>query len=200
MKQEDIEFFNRMAPGWDKAEVNSVPAKINLILDYALIEKGQHVLDLGTGTGVLVPYLLERVGKDGKVTAVDASEGMLEQAKLKYGTTACRFLRADFEAESLEGRYDRIMLYCVYPHLEHPAQTLKRLVDDNLREDGSIVIAFPTTEDFVNRIHGEKKIESEMLPPARELARRLRAEGLEATAEDCGPNVYMVKIRNSNRG
>jgi demethylmenaquinone methyltransferase / 2-methoxy-6-polyprenyl-1,4-benzoquinol methylase len=45
------------------------------------VTEGMHVLDVGSGTGVLALIAQERVGPDGRVIALDPSEGMLAQAR-----------------------------------------------------------------------------------------------------------------------
>lgn len=189
-------FFDKLAPVWDDNEIRSTPRRINKILDLIGIEKGFRVLDLGTGTGVLLPYLAERVGKKGKITAVDYSEGMLLRAKEKFSGLYPKpeFLNKDFETENLEGEYDRILLYCVYPHLHTPYDTLKWLRSVNLAYGGIIVIAFPNNEEFVNSIHKERHSESDLLPPAHELAQRLRNEGLNAEVASADEDSYVINI------
>lgn len=44
-------------------------------------ENGYSVLDIGSGTGVAIPYLEERIGPKGKITALDIAEKMLEISK-----------------------------------------------------------------------------------------------------------------------
>ena len=45
------------------------------------LNAGDHVIDLCAGTGANLAFLLERVGPSGKVTLVDLSQGMLDQAR-----------------------------------------------------------------------------------------------------------------------
>lgn len=189
-------FFDKLAPVWDDNEIRSTPRRINKILDLIGIEKGFRVLDLGTGTGVLLPYLADRVGEKGKITAVDYSEGMLLRAKEKFSGLYPKpeFLNKDFETENLDGEYDRILLYCVYPHLHTPYDTLKWLRSVNLAYGGIIVIAFPNNEEFVNSIHKERHSESDLLPPAHELAQRLRNEGLNAEVASADEDSYVINI------
>lgn len=49
----------------------------------AAIEPGQHVLDVGCGTGVLACAAAERVGSTGRVVGLDANEQMLAVARRK---------------------------------------------------------------------------------------------------------------------
>jgi ubiquinone/menaquinone biosynthesis C-methylase UbiE len=46
-------------------------------------EPGSTVVDAGCGTGLLIPLLRERVGPEGKVIGVDATEPMLDRARLR---------------------------------------------------------------------------------------------------------------------
>ena len=193
MDQTDLKFFDEMAPKWDSMEVKSYPAKINEILDKVTVPEGGQILDLGTGTGVLVPYLSERVGDRGHVVAVDGSSGMLAEARRKFGDLAnVEFLQADFEEDLIDGQFDRIMLYCVYPHLKTPHDTLKWLRKVNLKPGGKIVIAFPNDENFVNHIHGDVEAHSHLLPPARVLADELALVGFNIEYAYSDPERYVV--------
>ena len=180
MTESEIEFFDRIAPDWDANEVRSTPERIRHILSRLPISRGMKILDLGTGTGVLVPYL---------------SEGMLNQAIEKFGQIPnVEFLRLDFEEEQIPGKYDLVMLYSVYPHLHFPDQTMEWLFRMNLTKDGRIIIAFPSDEHFINHIHGEKKAESDMLPDAHTLAHRISAWGYRAEVLSATPDAYIVSV------
>lgn len=201
MNTEDIRFFDTIAPKWDSMEIRSTPSRINHILDRIPLHANAKVLDLGTGTGVLVPYLWERIAPYGTVTAVDLSDGMLKCAKEKYGELPdVDFIKADFENDPLDGRFDVVMMYCVYPHLSAPFETIQNLIDNNLREHGVIVIAFPSDESFINHVHGHKKVTSDRLPSALTLAERLRSAGLNATAIEASSDAYIVTVGRPTRG
>lgn len=189
-------FFDRLAPTWDANEVMSTPERVNDILDKMTILPGQRVLDLGTGTGVLIPYIAKRVGADGHITAVDYSEGMLALAKEKYShlQPSPEFINADFETENISGIFDRIILYCVYPHLHAPVDTLRWLRTVNLAEGGKIFIAFPSGPNFINNIHRERHSESDILPPVEVLAEELRKHGLSAKALSSNDESYIIEI------
>lgn len=195
---DDKTFFDLIAPTWDSMEVNSTPDKIRAILDLLPVGPGMDILDLGTGTGVLVPYLNERVGIEGTVTGVDFSDGMLSRAVEKYGDFPnVTFVRWDFESAPVQGMYDVVMLYSVYPHLHSPEKTLKALLAHNVKPGGCIVVAFPTDEKFINGIHRHRGSESDMLPPADVLAERFRSWGLHARVLAQSEEAYVVIVDNS---
>ena len=195
MNKEEIKFFDKIAPTWDANEKMSVAARINPILDMIGIKKGDKVLDLGTGTGVLLPYLSDRVGAEGHIRAVDISTGMLSRAKEKFGSLDnVSFTYLDFEKQPLEGQYDVIMMYCVFPHLADPDLTLLSLYDRNLRHGGKIAIAFPTNERAINHVHHDRKIESGHLPPGPDLAVMLAEVGFDASCLAYSDSAYVVTI------
>lgn len=195
MTQSEIDFFDALAPQWDAAEVRSTPERINNILGLLSIAQGMNILDLGTGTGVLVPYLSKMVGPDGHITAIDLSEGMLSIARKKYGELKnVEFLKLDFEEELIPGLYDMVMLYSVYPHLHAPSDTFEWLFRMNIKPGGCIVIAFPSDEKFINNIHHERKSESDHLPPAETLAEMITLWGYKAEVLANTPDAYIIKV------
>src|ERR1700754_5329092 len=51
------------------------------MLDAVAAADGDHLLDVGAGTGVVARAALRRVGRRGSIVAVDPNEGMLAVAK-----------------------------------------------------------------------------------------------------------------------
>ena len=72
-----IEFFDRLAPTWDKDMVRN-EAVIARILDLAGVARDQEIMDVACGTGVLIPDYLNRGVRH--VMAVDISPRMAEIA------------------------------------------------------------------------------------------------------------------------
>ena len=190
---DDRYFFDNLADSWDDNEVLSTPEKVRSILGLMNLSKGDSVLDLGTGTGVLLPFVAEKIGEKGKITAVDYSAGMLRKAVEKYSCLKPEpeFVNIDFENENIEGEYDKIIMYCVYPHLHEPVETLKWLINVNLKPQGELYIAFPCIADYINNIHKERHSESDLLPSAESLARSLTSSGI--TAKMIIPD-YIIRI------
>ena len=185
-----------MAPNWDAiTEVNG--AKIRHILEMAGLKLGDHVLDIGTGTGVLIPYIEETIDPEGAIDAVDISEGMLKVAALKYGHFAnVRFLNLDAEQDIIDDSYDVITLYCMYPHLERPLETLRWLVKINLNPGGRLVIAFPESRNAINGIHrhNDGSVHSDKLVEGKEFAEWLEAGGLNVLKYVDSDDYYITII------
>jgi len=78
-------YFNGTAKDWDERFYTPECAAFlkNLVSNFGL-ELGQDVLDVGTGTGILIPFLQQAIGPSGSITAIDYSEKMVQICKSKY--------------------------------------------------------------------------------------------------------------------
>jgi arsenite methyltransferase len=109
--------------GYSEEEISSVPAGANLGLGcgnpvaLASLEKGQTVLDLGSGGGFDCFLAANRVGKSGKIIGVDMTAEMIDKArenarKGKYENVEFRL----GEIENLpvaDGKVDVVISNCV---------------------------------------------------------------------------------------
>ncbi len=81
-KQQVIELYGSRT-AYDQEEGTRHPRDANLLLESVPIEKGQKILDIATGTGLVAIPAAQKVGREGSVIGVDMSPGMLHQARLK---------------------------------------------------------------------------------------------------------------------
>ncbi|MEW8958172.1 MAG: ubiquinone biosynthesis protein UbiE, partial [Moorella sp. (in: firmicutes)] len=71
------EYFNSKADIWDNLCAPEEKAKLETIIRGLNIAPGSTVLDVGCGTGILIPYLLAAVGPAGRIVALYLDEAML---------------------------------------------------------------------------------------------------------------------------
>lgn len=165
MKQKD--FFNSMAEKWDTLCYHDRD-KINEILALSDIREGAKILDVGTGTGIMIPFLASRVGKNGEITAVDNAEKMLEIAKRKNDYANVRFIAGDiFNIILPEEYFDIIMCYSVFPHLEYKLTFAERL-GKFLKPRGKIVVSHSQSRHEINHMHknAAQPVSRDYLPDA----------------------------------
>ncbi|SHH49519.1 class I SAM-dependent DNA methyltransferase [Tepidibacter thalassicus] len=148
-----IDFFNSMADKWDEI-IYIDDKKINYALNQLNIKSGDTILDVGTGTGVMIPFLLNKIGKNGEILAVDIAENMLNIAKNKFRfENRVNFLKLDVELEKIEKKFNFIICYCVFPHFKNRVNTIKKLINENLKENGKLLIFHPQSKEDINKIH-----------------------------------------------
>ena len=167
-KKDIIEFFDRLAPGWDKSMEKSDEV-IAKILKNAHLKAGDKVLDVASGTGVMFDYYLS--GGAEKIVGVDISPKMTEIAAQKYAAEPrVLVLCADILEAELREKFDLIMVYNAFPHFPDGAALIKRLYD-LLKEGGRLCIAHGEGREKIDSRHtGAASKVSLGLMPAEELA------------------------------
>ena len=73
-------YFNSKADIWDEKIAEKDCDKLENMANNLDIQPGSTVLDVGTGTGVFVPFLLKKVGNKGKLVCLDSAEKMLRES------------------------------------------------------------------------------------------------------------------------
>ncbi len=149
-KKDVIEFFDRCAPSWD-AEMVKSDAIIGQILDNAEVTEGLDILDVACGTGVMIPYYLER--NAASVTAIDISSEMAKIAAEKFAaeprvTVIC----GDVEEAAFDRQFDRVVVYNAFPHFPNP-QHLIRTLAGLLKEGGRLTIAHGACREAIDNHH-----------------------------------------------
>lgn len=137
-------FFNEKAPTWDEtAEPSGV--KHIAVAKLAGVKEGSRVLDLGCGTGIMVPAYLACGA--GQVIGCDLSEGMISRAQEKWAQVSeVSFVCADvldFEESAspdAEPGFDIVVIYNAYPHFPDKAALVKK-VASLLRPGGRFLVA-----------------------------------------------------------
>jgi ubiquinone/menaquinone biosynthesis C-methylase UbiE len=93
------------------------------------LDSGDRVLEVGAGTGRNLPYLVNAVGPDGKVIAVDASARMLAEARrlvARHGWSNVELTEADAAQLELNQEVDAVLFSLSYSVLPEPAAALAR--------------------------------------------------------------------------
>lgn len=162
------EFFDGLSPSWDERMVD-YSLSISKILDVLSPMVGKDVLDVGCGTGVLVPFLKER--KAGHIDEIDISCGMMEINEKKHGgADGLGFLCGDASSYVFPRMYDRIIIYNAFPHFEDRHKLIRHL-SSVLKNDGILAIAHSRTHFEINIHHGGLTNDiASLLPPASELS------------------------------
>lgn len=146
-KRDIIDFFDRLAPGWDGALIRS-DSVIDAILEGADIRAGMSVLDVACGTGVLFEDYLRRGVTD--LTAIDIAPEMVRIAREKFPQVTV--LCADVERYPFRRKFQRIVVYNAFPHFPQP-EALIRTLSGLLEPGGTLTVAHGMSRAAIDHHH-----------------------------------------------
>ena len=191
--KEVVEFFDRLAPGWD-AELVRSDEIIRTILDNAGVTAGKNVLDVACGTGVLIPDYLER--NVASVTGIDISPKMAEIARSKFPQESVTSLCGDVETAAFDRQFDCIVVYNAFPHFPDP-ERLVRTLAGLLTPGGTLTVAHGMSREKIDaHHHGSASHVSNGLMPAEDLAAIFETV-LNVTVIRSDDRMYQVVGRNA---
>ncbi len=195
-----IQYFNGLGSRWDETVGNDDArrARIAEIFGRLAIKHGDRVLDAGTGNGVLLPFIEERIGAEGSVLALDPAGAMLERAKALYS----RFSNIDYLVSSLEDAalpaayFNAILCFAVVPHLYDMARAFRNL-RGAIRDDGALYIFHLDDTVSLNEFHRnlDAPVKHDMLPDERGLRALLSEAGFRVTSYIDRPGLNFVECR-----
>lgn len=189
------QFFNERAENWDEISRNDM-TKVDILTRLLLIQEHDTVLDVGTGTGVLLPVLSRYTG--GKnITAIDIAEDMIRVARRKFEGLGCSFILGDavthpFRPES----FDVISCYSVFPHIDDKPRMIKNLMTA-LKTGGLLAILHSCSKERINgvHVHAHHDVSMDSLPPAGMVADLMRKLGMKLEVVIDNSEMYAVCAR-----
>ena len=159
-KQAIADLYNRRSQTYDDSEWHLQIC--HRLIEYSLVSSGQHILDIGTGTGHLAIAAAQIVGAEGRVIGVDISALMLEQARSKVealGLSNVEFKLADAEELNYPANsFDRILCANTFPWIEDKEATL-RLWYQFIKPGGLIGIHTPADTAYVGYVVLQKVLQ-----------------------------------------
>ena len=186
------EFFDQAAVEWDALEVEETQTRLREIVTGFGIEPGSAVLDVGSGTGVLLPLLLEATDGEGQIVALDFSGEMLSRAQAKGHPVACvqgDAQRLPFPAET----FDWVICNAVFPHFPDKRRALDE-ASRVLREGGRLVICHTASRQTINEFHHSVGgvVARDTIPDEKVMRQLLRAAGLGEVRVWDEPDRYLA--------
>jgi len=189
-------YFNEKAATWDKTVAERDSTKLERMAKRLKIKPGSIVLDVGTGTGVFIHFLLREMGKGGRIIALDFAEKMLRRARAKGFNGNIDYLCADVTNIPLGNEiFDIIVCYSSFPHFQDKSRALAEM-NRVIKRGGRLLICHTSSRASINEIHRQiPAVENDIIPDKSEVQEVLSMAGfVDIKIEDDSEN-YLASAR-----
>ena len=191
-------FFDRHAASWDESlRLDEHMSHLSELVRSFGLTSGNAVVDVGTGTGILLPFLREAIGTNGRLIAMDFSFKMLEQAKERRHDADALLLNGSVELMPLRsGEFDRVTCFAAFPHFPNKAKALLEMVRV-LRPGGKLTIAHLKSSEEINQFHRRVggAVAHDRLPAPEVLQQLMQDAGLSEIAVVNQPGKFVATGR-----
>ncbi len=169
------EFFGKITHLFDPPLPEGVYERLEQIVACAEIKEGDLVLDVGSGTGILLPLIHKYKPK--KIFACDLSEEML--ASLKKQHPYAIIIRSDASALNLpDASIDVVFVNACYSNLADKKGFLIN-VAGMMKTGGRIVISHPMGRGFIDLLRAKSPFPLDDFPYESEAKKMLAPHGLK---------------------
>ena len=187
-------YFNERAETWDVTVAEKDSGKLRSMVERLHIASGAKVLDVGTGTGVFLPFLLEEVGENGQIVAIDVAEKMLCKAQSKNLGGNTVYICADVIDIPLEGaQFDAVVCYSSFPHFQDKLKAMRE-INRVMKNGGRLHICHTASRAVINEIHENLPVVTcDTIPGKDDMQKLLSASGFTDISINDNPDSYLCQ-------
>jgi len=193
-KQVSRQFFNDKATDWDETPRSNAAYQLEAMAARLGLRDGERVLDVGTGTGVFVPYIKQMIGFSGHIACVDFALEMLLIAKNKNTEIGIMPVCAEIETVGFKpGIFDAVVCYSTFPHFHDKSRALRN-IHFLLKDAGKIFICHTASREQINRIHlSIPDFQDHLIPECTEMISLLKYAGFTQVSVDERNDSYLAQ-------
>jgi ubiquinone/menaquinone biosynthesis C-methylase UbiE len=189
-------YFNNLAKTWDETSRNNDPVKLMALAKRLDLPYAGWILDVGTGTGVFLPYIKELLNGKSQIISIDFAINMLALAKKKHTDDGIQFICAEIETLRFDrDLFNSVICYSTFPHFHNKLLALRNIFI-NLKPGGRLHICHTASREFINQTHSKvPDLKDHLIPDDDEMKELLNASGFIEYKIDSKEHYYLVSAR-----
>jgi SAM-dependent methyltransferase len=186
--------FNELFQLFEPPLPEGVPERLEKIVAEGKIEKENVVLDVGSGTGILVPII--RKYNPSRIYACDLSENMLGQLNKNYPEVVT--FRADIKDLVLpDSTVDVVFINACYPNIADKKGAFENIARV-IKTGGRMVISHPMGKVFIKKLKPNAPYPLDEFPDKPEAEILCRPFGFDIKTFIDEPECYILSLVKAN--
>ena len=186
-------YFDRHCDVFRQEIPADIEERTRLIVKAAYLKPAGHILDVGTGMGVLIKHFLEQGILPGSIVGCDLSSEMLKEAAKRYPEAT--FWHGDFKAFPTEfQKFEAIFFNACFGNIFDQDGAIAKAFT-LLKPRGSIVISHPLGNKFVAELKAQDPKLVLTLMPSREKLDKWSKLGMEVETFVDDSDFYLAILR-----
>lgn len=160
------------------------------------LKPGDHVVDVGCGTGILVPFILKHITTTGILYELDYADKMIEANRKLHREDNIRFIISDAENAPLDdASCDVVICFSCFPHFDDKKKAMTAL-SRILRPQGAFVLSHFDSSEGINKHHAScHAVMHDHLPDEAAMRSLFRQAGLRIDLFVDEPGFYFIMAR-----
>ncbi len=189
-------FFDFFASKWDDGESSDKINQLKKFFYNLNVNISGNVLDIGCGTGILVPFLLKKSSRDCHLFELDLSKEMLRENKKKCGDKSSLINHIHADTHHLpfkQHQFNFVVCFAVLPHLSDQLGALKEW-QRVLAVGGYLLILHLMSSKILNDYHAKVNtvIAQDYLLPVKQERKVVEQAGLNIIEAIERDDLYLI--------
>ncbi len=188
-------FFNSRAIDWDKQIKDDDRKKLYEVFANDIPKLKGPVLDLGSGTGILVPLVKSKISSKDKLIELDIARNMLLETKNIFPQDPqINYCTADSHYLPFNSNYfNTVLCYNTFPHFPDKPKVIKE-IKRCLSKNGKLFIIHLMCHRQLNLMHSKIQgtVRHDKMLPKTKLQNILLSEGLSIIMAEENPGKYLI--------
>jgi ubiquinone/menaquinone biosynthesis C-methylase UbiE len=192
-KRVSRQYFNDLAATWDESSRNNDTSKLQALVKRLVFPTDGWFLDVGTGTGVFLPYIREQLNGGSRLVSMDFALNMVSIAKKKQEGKGIKFICAEIETVRFNTElFDAVICYSTFPHFHDKQKALSNIYQC-LKPGGYLYICHSASREQINQIHSRiPDLKDHLIPEDSEMSKLLISSGFSKYQIDSAKEYFLV--------
>ena len=188
-------YFNENVDLFEPPLPKGVPERLKATVKASRLRRGERVLDVGTGTGILIPYIMKYAPSE--IHVCDLAENMLRRVKGKFPQVMAHFCDVG-DLQLPDDSLDVAFINACFSNIMDKSKCLDNLYR-LMRRKGRLVVSHPLGRGFIVELKKRAPFHLDLLPDEVDARVLCEQHGFSVASFTDKPLLYIFVAESTKR-